>query len=303
MSISVSTFGQSNYLTSQMLQLEANYNNTSIQESSGLQAQNFSGIAPNVQQVLNLESQYNNIAAQTANATAAYSKANTISNALSNANDVITQAITTVSAAIGDASTTSVAPSEQAALQAQLSDLVNALNTQYAGSYVFGGSNTATQPVNVNAAGYTGLDTVTPNTSYYQGDDSVTSVQVDDSLTISYGVTADNSSFEQALRALTLAVANPSDTTTLQQAYGLLQQASSGVANLTGIATAKAGLINTHVTINQATLNYLNNNISDITNADTTQVAAQLSTLQTQLSASYSVLAKFASLSLTNYIK
>jgi len=303
MSISVSTFGQSNYLTSQILQLEAGYNNSSVQEASGLKSQDFAGIAGDSQNVLNLESQHQQLNTETTNATGAQSQVNTISSTLSNIGSVVTQALSNLSSAISNSNNTALTGGTVAQLQTDLSEITGSLNAQYAGNYLFGGSNINTPPVNINATGYTALDPNISNTSYYQGDSTIDSVQVNDSFAISYGITADNPAFEQALRGLTLAIASPNDQTMLQQAYGLLQQASGGVANLTATTSAKSTILGDQITVNQTALNYLNSNISDLTNADTTQVAVQLSAMQSQLNASYSVMSKLFSLSLTSFLK
>jgi len=54
-------------------------------------------------------------------------------------------------------------------------------------------------------------------TSYCQGDGEAASVRVSDSQIVSYGVTADNTAFEKALRAMSLVANNsPLSTDTLK---------------------------------------------------------------------------------------
>lgn len=299
----ISTFGNSNYITGQIVRLESNYSGLSIAETSGLKAQTFGGIASDARLTLDLQSQYSRLTIQTNNATNAKSRVNTVTNSLSNISDVITNALSSLSTELGKPSNTSSNASLSTVLSSNLNSIVGALNAQYAGGYVFSGSNTDTAPVDTSASGYTGLDATTPNTSYYQGDNKTATVEVSDGFTVDYGVTANDPAFEQVLRALSLAVANPTDKTILRQSYDLLQQGQTGVANLNSIASAKGSALDDQIAVNESTLNYFKNSISDLTDADTTQVTAQLSTLNTQINAAYSVLSKLLSFNLASFLK
>jgi flagellar hook-associated protein 3 FlgL len=300
----ISTFGQSSYILSQTLRLQSQYNDAVVSSSSGLKSQTYSGIAPDAQNVLNLQSQHKAITTQTANAQSAQNRLNSISGALTNISSALSSALSNISAALSTPGGTSTSASgTQALLQANLNELVSTLNMQYAGDYLFSGSMTQTAPVDLSASGYTGLTASTANASYYQGNDGTASVQISSGITLTYGLTADNSAFEQALRGLSMAVANPGDTTTLKDAYQLVQQASTGVGNLIAQTGAQAGQVESQITVNTATLTYLDNNISDLTQADLSQVTVQMSNMENQLEASYGALANMLKLNLASYLK
>ena len=124
-----------------------------------------------------------------------------------------------------------------------------------------------------------------------------------DSQTVSYGVTADNTAFEQALRAMNLVANNsPLSTSTLNEALDLTTSAvdavgvvRSGIANsASSIETASA-----HQTDYQSFAKDLG---SSLTSVDVAAVTAQLSTYQAQLTASYAAISKVQSLDLASYL-
>jgi len=112
--------------------------------------------------------------------------------------------------------------------QQMLQEMGSLLNTQYAGSYLFGGGQTTNPPVDVSNASYPAMTLPsTASTSYYKGDDEIMSVRVSDTDTVSYGVTADNPAFEQALRALNLVANNsPLSSDALNEAMSLTKARS-----------------------------------------------------------------------------
>ena len=91
--------------------------------------------------------------------------------------------------------------------QAIMGTLMTQVNQQVGGTYLFAGGNTSVAPVNLthyptlNAA-TNAYDRTTPDTSYYTGDNTIQSVQVNLQQTVSYGVTATNPAIEEAIRAV-----------------------------------------------------------------------------------------------------
>ena len=115
-----------------------------------------------------------------------------------------------------------------------MNELASLLNTQYDGRYLFAGSRTETAPVDMSAYSNT-TSATTADTSYYQGNDELASAKVSTSQSITYGVTADNTAFEQAMRAfsmITNATSSPADSTTLSSALNL---ATSALDAATGV--------------------------------------------------------------------
>ncbi|HWL74926.1 MAG TPA: hypothetical protein VNQ74_13740, partial [Burkholderiaceae bacterium] len=108
-----------------------------------------------------------------------------------------------------------------------LEQTASVLNTQYSGSYLFGGSETKTAPVDVSSTSYAAATSPsTADTSYYHGDSQLASVRVSDSQTVSYGVSADNIAFEKLMRAMNLVASNsPLSSDTLNEALDLAVEA------------------------------------------------------------------------------
>ncbi|MDB5653056.1 MAG: putative flagellar hook-associated protein 3 FlgL, partial [Tardiphaga sp.] len=216
--------------------------------------------------------------------------------------DLLTQFRTLLTAASNSASTDSTSVTQSA--QDMLTQMAGLLNTQYSGSYLFGGARTTTAPVDVSSTAYAAATSPsTADTSYYNGDDETASVRVSDSQTVSYGVTADNTAFEQALRAMNLVANNsPLSSDTLTEALTLTTNAVDAVGVVqSGISNAassieKASALQSDYQTFASTLS------SDLTGVDVAAVTASLATYQAQLTASYSAIAKVQSLQLASYL-
>jgi flagellar hook-associated protein 3 FlgL len=188
--------------------------------------------------------------------------------------------------------------------QDMLQEMGSILNTQYDGQYVLSGASTSTAPVNL-----TGFDSgtgslSTANTSYYQGDDEIASVRVADDQSVDYGVTADNSAFEQVMRVLRY-IAN-STSLSSSDISSALNLASSAL-DATSIVQSKLSDASSQIesASSQQTdyKNYASTLGSDLTSVDVAAVTAQLSTYQSQLEASYAAISKIDSMSLASYLK
>jgi flagellar hook-associated protein 3 FlgL len=186
-----------------------------------------------------------------------------------------------------------------------LQEMGSLLNTQYSGQYLFGGADTNTPPVDVSSASYPAMTSPSSvSTSYYKGDDQGASVRVSDDTTVTYGVTADNSAFEQAMRALNLAANNsPMSDTTLKEALDLATSAVNATAEVQaqlGVASSSIQSASAAQTSYQSYAKTLGGNL---TNVDVAAVTAQLSTFQAQLTASYAAISKMQGLNLASYLR
>ena len=129
-------------------------------------------------------------------------------------------------------------------------------------------------------------------------------LRVADDQTVSYGVTADNSAFEQVMRVLKF-VGN-STSLSSSDITNALDLASSA---LDATAAVQAKLSNSASQIESASArqsdyqSFAQTLSGDLTNVDVAAVTAQLSTYQAQLTASYSAIAKIQSMNLASYLK
>jgi flagellar hook-associated protein 3 FlgL len=188
--------------------------------------------------------------------------------------------------------------------QQMLEQMGSLMNTQYDGQYVFAGGKTNTAPVDLTSFSSGTGSTTTADSGYYNGDDEIASVRVAADETVSYGVTADNSAFEEVMRVLKF-VANSTTlsssdiTSALDLASTALDDTAAVQAKLSGAASS----IETASARQTDYKSYAETLSNDLTSVDVAAVTAQLSTYQTQLTASYSALGKILSLNLSSYLK
>jgi flagellar hook-associated protein 3 FlgL len=302
MAMRVATFGLSEQMIASALRTQSIIAEKQTQESSGSVSSDFGGYGSSTQQILNLQVSVTRSQSYIDAATQADSKLQVMSSTVSSIADVLTQFRSLLTSASNSASTNSTSVKQSA--QDMLKQMGSLLNTQYDGAYLFGGSRTDQSPVNVSSPTYTtSTSPSSVNTSYYQGDDQLASVRVSDSQTVTYGVSADNTAFEQALRAMNLVANNsPLSSTTLSEALDLTTSAVDAVGVVrSGIANSASSIeaASSHQTDYQSFAKDLG---SSLTSVDVAAVTAQLSTYHTQLTASYSAISKIQSLSLASYL-
>jgi len=298
----IATFALSDQMITGALRTQAIMANEQVQESSGLKSEDFGGYGADAQRVINLQVSVTRAQSYIDSATLADSKVQVMYSAVGSMTDIITQLRSQLSAATTGSSTetTSVINSAQQMLQ-QMGSL---LNTQYNGEYVFSGARTSTAPADLSSfASGTGSTTIA-DTSYYKGDGEIAAVRVADDQTVSYGVTADNSAFEQVMRVLKF-VANSSSlsSTDITQALNLASNALDATSTVQAKLSSDASQIETASSRQSEYQTFAQTLGGDLTSVDVAAVTAQLSTYQAQLTASYSAIAKIQSLNLANYLK
>lgn len=298
----VSTYILQKSVLASALQLQSAFEQAEEQQASGLVATTYGGLGGESGQLLDLQSELVEAQSYADGATEAGDRTQAMYSAIGDMITEMNSLLTTLSSAVsGSASGQTTASLDQQGQQA-LSALAGAMNSQYGSDYLFGGTATDTQPVDLSsyapASPYTSADT-----SYYQGDDAVASVRISAQRTVSYGVTADNSAFEEALRAAYMtSQASASDSSTLEQAYSLAKQA------VTDLSTLQAGVSQSSSTLSDAEseetsyVTFLTNSVSDIKSVNTAEVAAEVSQYQTQLQSSYAAVAAVLKVSLASYL-
>ena len=300
----VSTFVSTSSIFSQTQRLQEKYNEATIQSSSGLISPTFDGISGNAQHLLALETETTNLTGQSQAIKQAQNRISALQNTVSTIGDTLDKANSLIAQMLGGNNLVSESGSNVAQATTLLNELASELNSQIGGNYLFGGSVYDQAPVNLSNPSYTpNASPTTANTNYYQGNTTLDSVRTSNSLSISYGVLASDPAFEQALRGLSILIANPTNTTSIQQAFDLVKSAEAGVGSISGTLTAKSNIVSSEASVNSSNSNYLTTLISGFRDADTAQAAVTISQLDTQLQASFSSLSKLLSLRLTDYLK
>ncbi len=300
----VSTYGTTNTLFNQTQRLQSSYAQVSFQASSGLRSEGFEGIASDTQRLLKLQGESDNLVGQSLAIKSAQNRISALQNTLNTVNETLSKVSSfLVNMQNGlDLTGTSAANVAQATVLRDA--LVSNLNAQAGGDYLFGGSVYNAPPVDITDAAYTPAATpAVADFDYYQGDDVIDSVRTSDTFRMNYGITANNPAFEKALRALSIIIANPTDTTLIASAYDLNREAINGVASLSGELLSRSNIVASAASLNEATTAYLGEAISGLRDSDTAAAAVKLSQYETQLQASFSSLSKLLQLRLTDFLR
>lgn len=303
MMMRVATFPLSDQMIAAALRTQSVMANAQIQEASGVTSTDYGGLGQASGQVINLQISVSRAQSYIDTATSTDNKVQVMYSTVTSIADLLSQFRATLTAASNSVNTDSTTLTETS--QQILQEMASLLNTQYGGEYLFGGARTNQPPVDVSAAAYPAATSPSSaNTSYYQGDSQIASARVSDSEVVSYGITADNSAFEQGLRALNLVANNsPLSSDTLTEALNLTVSAISATSTVqAGLGLASSALqdASTSQSDYQSFAKTLG---SDLTGVDVAAVTAQLSTYQAQLSASYAAISKIQSLSLVSYLR
>jgi flagellar hook-associated protein 3 FlgL len=297
----IATYSQSGSLLKELMRLQSSYATATLQEASGLKSDTYDGIGKDTQRLLNLESEYSEITSQSENAQVALDRVNIMYSNVGTMLNLLTDGLTNITQSLGGSTVDGSYLS--AKLQQGMEEFSSRLNVQLNGTYLFAGG-ASSAPVNINDPDYNlAVDAVTVDAAYYQGSDYVAQVQASSDLVIEYGVAADSSGFEKALRAYNLALSNPEDQSTLQDAYNLMNEAFEEINTTQTILSGQATTLDDQVDENTETLNLLDTMIGDIKNADLAETTMKLAELETQIEASYAIATKLLQLNLYDYIK
>ena len=302
MEMRVATFAQSDQMITAALRTQSIMANEQIEESSGVKSEDFSAYGSDTQSIVNLQVSVTRAQTYIDAATQADSKVQVMYSAVGSVSDLITNLRTQLSAATVTSSTETASLISSA--QDMLQEMGSILNTQYDGQYIFSGASTTTAPIDLTSYDSGTGSLSTADTSYYQGDDQSTSVRVADDQTVDYGVTADNSAFEQVMRVLKyIANSTTLSSSDISQALNVASDALDATSVVQSKLSDASSQIEDASSRQTEYKNYASTLGTDLTSVDVAAVTAQLSTYQAQLTASYSAISKIQSMSLASYLK
>jgi flagellar hook-associated protein 3 FlgL len=308
----ITTVAQNN-LTQYYLQLNDNEaQNLNEEISSGYSAQTYSQIAPQAAQL----EQYR---AQIAQQQSYIDTINTVSTNMQTMQLSMQQVLSEVQSFItnlGNDAYNQTAPTIQTQAETLLQQVASYLNVQVGSSYVFGGTNTSTPPVDLSslpqgtAASLTNSVGGSPSSGgYYAGGGADAPVQIDSQDSVNYSVTADNPAFEQVIRVLNFIAQSgsfnqdsPTDQANVTLAGQMLANATQSLTNLSGTLALQQSQLSNQETLLQSSLTIAQNGASGIIGVNQATAITQLQTLETQIEASYSATSEIQKLSLVNYL-
>ncbi len=299
----LSTYGLYSTIRSSAVQLQQKMANANIQESTGLVSTSFTDYGSQTRQMLSLESAYTRTQARSTSTQSAADRVQAMYSAVGNMITEITNLRSTISSAMSGTTATGLNENAQGILQ----DLAGQMNSKLDGRSLFGGSDTDSDPVDLSSYPATSPPSATTaDTSYYKGNSTVAAVQVSDQQSISYGVTGNNSAFEQALRAAAMVsqvtTSPTTDTTTLQSAYDLAGKALTALSDLQQQMGYTANRLSDAQTRQTTYLSLTDTMVGNIKDVDVAQAKLDATNYETQLQASYSALSSVLKLKLTDYL-
>lgn len=280
------------------------WNKLQLQIASGQKSQDYAGLGTDAERLVSLQSSQTRVQQYTDNNKLVDTRLQTMENSVGQVYDILGQYKTLLVNALNGDNASSLAVTTQA--QQMLDQVSSLLNVKDGNRYLFSGSKTDTAPVDLSGlpASYTVPTSPGDSIGYYKGDSVALKVQADDNLQVTYGVTAGDSSIEEAIRALDLGIKEaPTDRTALNHALDVLNQALDTMPDLrTRIGAARTALSNATTSQNNF-MQYTDQNVSDIQNVDVTQAISQMNDAQLSLNASYLTVSKLSQLSLLNFLK
>jgi flagellar hook-associated protein 3 FlgL len=272
--------------------------------SSGAQSQDYQGIARDTSRLVNLENAHVKVTQYVETNNFVDQRLRKMETSVSGMIDIMSEYKSLLISALNSGNAQNLDMNNQAV---QLRDQMAALlNTKEDGRFLFSGAMTDTAPVDTTQLpiSYTVPTSDGDSAAYFQGNSQKFSVRADDSLTLSYGVTADETGFEQAIRALDLMVkAGPTDVTALNHALDVTNQALDGLPDIrTRIGLNRASLESVNQRHNDFLL-FAEGTISDLENTDVAQAITELQSAQTSLEASFTTLARLSQLNLMSFLR
>jgi flagellar hook-associated protein 3 FlgL len=301
----VSTSTMTSVLLNQAMQNQAAYNQTLNQQSSGLKSQSYAGLNGNAGLSVSLASDIATSEALTIRAETAQTQVETAYGAMSSIVDIVESAMVDITASISGAADTT--DSLQASAQGWLEDVADLLNTDVGGVYIFAGAGGTGAPVDLSDADYDPLtDTTLADTDYYQGSANPTTIMVDGSTGLEYGITADDEGFEKVMRAMSILAnmtTDPIDTDALQEAYDLLDEATGDLGAAMETLSTQSNRLDTVIDQQTEFQLFAEAALESVENVDVAEATAKAAEQEVILQASFSALSSFLNLSLMDYLK
>jgi flagellar hook-associated protein 3 FlgL len=299
----VTDFAQFNNSMFYLTQTRTRITTEQTQISSGVKSLTYAGMSPDVNRLITLETAHSKVDQYVANNSLVSSRLQTMEGNVSQLFDAATNLKSLLVNALNDNNATALDLSQQA--DTSLQQVASLLNAKDGGRFLFAGGRTDTLPVDLTQlpASYTIPSADGDSLSYYQGDDFVFSVQADDSLSVSYGITADEGGFEKLIRALDIVKKSPAtDRTALQHALDVVNDALTEIPDIrTRIGTAQSMLDQVNKRHADFKL-YTEQSIGDIQNIDAADAMTRLQTDSTSLQASYMAINTISQLNLLNFL-
>ncbi|MBN8827863.1 MAG: hypothetical protein J0H68_04075 [Sphingobacteriia bacterium] len=182
-----------------------------------------------------------------------------------------------------------------------LSIMRDNLNLRYDGQYMFAGAKVDVQPVN-NIVDQTNILNGEVTSNYYNGDGVTRSTKVSDSLTVNYGVRANEAGFQKAIGAINLTL-KAVDDNNLSDAYELLDDAIKDIVNVRNNVRNSMSQIENVSEIFESTRVYFTQSIGEVINTNIPEASVTLANDMARLMGTYQTFSQVSRLNLMDYLK
>ncbi|WP_420549524.1 flagellin [Curvivirga sp.] len=297
----VATFSNYQNLLNMSMNVQSDVSSKQLDIASGKISENYYDLASSTNLILDLEHSMSTSEQYIDNAEQVSAQVEATYAALNSMVDVMANFTSSVTASLGG---TDDVEELNATAQASLEEMGALLNQQYGDIYLFGGTDTGQAPVDVSSASYTAQTyPSTVSTDYYSGNDETRSFHADDNYEINYGVTANESAFEKAIRAMSMmANMDPHDEDAIAEAHDLMNEATAEIAALQAEVSVTASNIENTIDAHTNAQLITESMLGDLTEVDVAEATAELNQLQAQLEASFSAISNATSLNLIDYL-
>ncbi len=271
------------------------------QISSGIKSQNFSGLNGQVEQYTLLEAKMRSTESQVQGNQLNLSRLNTADQAVAQIIDIADKMEDLI--VQGRAGNTTSSVDMPAIMKNYLKDMQQALNMNFEGRFLFGGTNTATAPVPDITVSSLGGGAV--EDSYYAGSDQNLTYLRDERTTFEFPIRADDPSFQKIIAAAKLAMEGFSSGSSdvLGDALTLLQE---GQKDLNVARTRVGGTIlsleSTNDQLNSLKL-YWKGVTEEVGKTDLLAASTEVSNHEAVLQAAFAVFSRLSQLRLTDYLR
>lgn len=302
----VASFAQSQSLLNTTLKRQADLFEAQTQVATGKKSTVYSGYAPQVSALTSARAAKSVAETHVAVNKQLATRLDITSAQLSRVFDAATSIKDTVLNAIANGQ----APGTMVSIDADTKTVINALNSEFDGQYIFGGARGTRKPVTVQ--GLADLVPLATGADAFQNDSLKASVQVSDGVDVQYGQLANEiaSPLMDSLRRLAqLNAATPlggqlssTQEAALKNELASLDAAIKTIVDQQAVLGVTAKKVDDYAVEAQSRADGLEKFVSDIEDVNVAEALTRLNNDQTALQASYKITGELSKLSLLNYI-
>ena len=312
----IGSHAQSQIVLQATLRTQARLFDSQTQVATGKKTQTFSGLAGDAQRLLNAKADLAKTDQFLENIEIAEQRLDMMLFSVDRVDEVAREMRSLFqSARNGDTANVLDVPNMAEQFRDLVVDLLNAKDNE---RFLFSGGKTDTKPVDLGNGIYTAPAPPPyddgPDTGYYEGDDTVNEVRIDNSFVVSYGVLANADPFEKVIRALDniaqMSFTEPPTADELAVVEAAITELNEAIEDngvnptLQNIASGIAldqNLIAEQRSKHRSVKVFLETKIGDIENVNTAEAVAKLNFEQVQLEASFQVISRIQRLTLNTF--